>query len=149
MIENTEALFYGSEGIIQVKSKKEYEGAMEFFKNHGAVEMDKILGAIDEATDKDAACAEFAQELVEKVKETFSKRGKIKMGRQMEINLYMVYYIFPYILMAEKDYSQGLCDKLQEVWAKSFKNSDIKYATYDSILGGFQTRILGIPIGTN
>lgn len=125
--------------LSKVHSKKDYEAAMDAFKAGRF----SLLNDLVEASDYSSASRSFCQD----VSEEFKKFGKVRGGDLMNLNYFMIYYIFPSILM-EKENGQEICDTLRDTWNDFFKAS-ISYTDYETLMGGFQTRFFGIPIGKN
>ena len=125
--------------LSKVHSKKDYEAAMDNFK----AERFSLLQDLVEATDYSKASLSFCED----VKEAYKKFGKVRGGDLMNLNYFMIYYIFPAILM-NKENGQEICDTLRDTWNDFFKAS-ISYTDYETLMGGFQTRFFGIPIGKN
>ena len=81
---------------------------------------------------------------VNAVKQIFEKRGKISGKVQMDLNFFMIYYVFPAILMTQNDNAKLMADTLCETWGKSFKDSKIGYTDYDTLYESFKEKIFGI-----
>ena len=62
----------------------------------------------------------------------------------MDLNFFMIYYVFPAILMTQSDNAKMMADTLCETWGKSFKDSKIAYTDYDSLYSSFREKIFGI-----
>ena len=78
------------------------------------------------------------------LKEAFEKRGKIDGTTQIDLNFFMIYYVFPAILMTEHKNARLLADVLCEKWGMTFKNSKIGYTDYDTLYKSFREKIFGI-----
>ena len=57
---------------------------------------------------------------------------------------FMIYYVFPAVLLVERDSKDLIASSIQEAWAAKFKDSNIGYTSYDKIYGGFREKIFGI-----
>lgn len=137
MAYNIEKIFEDCGYLSSVRSKKEYEGNTSKFKND---RLEYLRGLIDSDSPR-AAAEEFCSDVFD----AFQKRGRIRGRDQMNLNYFMIYYIFPTIL-SEKENGNEICDTLKEQWNIKFKEN-ISYTDYDSLMEGFQTKIFGIPIG--
>ena len=62
----------------------------------------------------------------------------------MDLNFFMIYYVFPAILMTQNDNAKLMADTLCETWGKSFKDSKIGYTDYDTLYESFKEKIFGI-----
>ncbi|MCR5581486.1 MAG: hypothetical protein K6F66_07835 [Pseudobutyrivibrio sp.] len=134
---NVVRIFEDVDRMSKVKTKKEYESYMNVFKS----ERLDMLKDYTEAEDKKAAAEVFCQA----VEDEFKKFGKVRGGDMMNLNYFMIYFIFPAIL-SEKEDGKESCDLLRDVWNDHFKAS-VNYTDYDSLMEGFRTKIFGIPIG--
>jgi hypothetical protein len=136
---NVKELFLDASYLSKVHTKAEYEKNMEMFKNMRA----KHLEGFYEAEDLEQAAKDFCQNC----SDAFKKFGKVRGGDLMNMNYFMIYYIFPTILEKGEE-GIRICDTLRDVWNQHFK-CNIRYADYATLMEGFQTRIFGIPIGKN
>ncbi len=136
---NIEKIFEDVAYLSKVHSKKEYESHTERFKN----DRYPLFTDLVKATDVQAEAEQFCEDVFG----TFKKFGKLRGSDLMNLNYFMIYYVFPTIL-SEEENGEAICDTLRDTWNKRFKSS-INYADYESLKEGFQTRIFGIPIGKN
>ena len=60
------------------------------------------------------------------------------------MNFFMIYYVFPAILMTRSACADQVAKAVRDQWSRSFKNSDIGYTDYDSLLGAFNEKIFGL-----
>ena len=72
------------------------------------------------------------------------KKGKIDSAVQTDLNFFMIYYVFPAILLTEHDDAKLIADHLCSRWGEKFKNSKIQYTDYDSLYVSFREKIFGI-----
>ncbi len=136
---NVEKIFADVAFMSKVKTKKDYEAHMEEFKSQRY----ELLNDMIKAEDVKAAASVFCGD----VTGAFKKFGKVRGGDLMNLNYFMIYYIFPSILMNEENGTE-ICDNIRDAWNEHF-NANINYADYDSLMEGFRTKIFGIPIGKN
>ena len=134
-----EKIFEDLSHLSKVHTKKEYEAAMDMFR----ADRFSLLNDLVESGDYKVYSHLFCQD----VHEEFKKFGKVRGAQLMNLNYFMIYYIFPSILL-EKENGAEICDVLRDTWNDFFK-SNINYTDYDSLMSGFQTKIFGIPIGKN
>ncbi|MDE7021290.1 MAG: hypothetical protein K2P23_10415, partial [Lachnospiraceae bacterium] len=78
------------------------------------------------------------------VKESFSVSGKIKSRTQLDMIFFMIYYVFPAVLLEESEVSDLIAGSIRDAWGVKFKDSNIQYADYDKIYGAFREKIFGI-----
>lgn len=72
------------------------------------------------------------------------EKGKIDSAVQTDLNFFMIYYVFPAILLTEHDDAKLIADHLCSRWGEKFKNSKIQYTDYDSLYVSFREKIFGI-----
>lgn len=148
MLENIAEIFDETYVVFEKPKRKRYEARMaEFQEKHGHY-VDEMLGCIREAEDKKATAAELAEGITQAVFEDKSTKGffgkrSIKGEVQTKLNLFMIYYVFPAILLTEDENAGILCDALKESWGSSFKNSKIDYADYNTMCENFNDKLLG------
>ena len=73
-----------------------------------------------------------------------TKKGKIDSRTQVDLNFFMIYYVFPTILGTEHEYAKLIADSICSAWGKRFKESQIQYTDYDTLYGSFREKIFGI-----
>ena len=143
MLNQVETMFDDMEKMIKKLKKKQYEENMEnFMTAYEAyfLEMETYMSENDPQT----AAKEISQVFVDAVKERYEVKGKIKGYVQADLNLFMIYYVFPTILKREHEHAKLLADTLCETWGSSFKDSKIGYTDYDSLYKSFREKIFGI-----
>ena len=143
MLNQVETMFDDMEKMIKKLKKKQYEENMEnFVTAYEAyfLEMETYMSENDPQT----AAKEISQVFVDAVKERYEVKGKIKGYVQADLNLFMIYYVFPTILKRDHEHAKLLADTLCETWGSSFKDSKIGYTDYDSLYKSFREKIFGI-----
>ncbi|MEE0106948.1 MAG: hypothetical protein UEY91_09180 [Lachnospiraceae bacterium] len=143
MLNQVETMFDDMEKMIKKLKKKQYEENMEnFMTAYEAyfLEMETYMSENDPQT----AAKEISQVFVDAVKERYEVKGKIKGYVQADLNLFMIYYVFPTILKRDHEHAKLLADTLCETWGSSFKDSKIGYTDYDSLYKSFREKIFGI-----
>ena len=60
------------------------------------------------------------------------------------MNFFMIYYVFPAILMTRSACADQVAQAVRDGWSQRFKNSNIGYTDYESLLGSFNEKIFGI-----
>ena len=143
MLNQVETMFDDMEKMIKKLKKKQYEENMEnFMAAYEAyfLEMETYMSENDSQT----AAKEISQVFVDAVKERYEVKGKIKGYVQADLNLFMIYYVFPTILKRDHEHAKLLADTLCETWGSSFKDSKIGYTDYDSLYKSFREKIFGI-----
>ena len=134
---NISKIFESYEPFSRITTKKEYEDRMNAF----LAERYACLKELTEATDTVAVSNAFCDGVHEK----FKKFGKVRTGTLMDLNCFLIYYIFPAILKNEGERASVICDTLRNTWNSRFK-CDINYTDYDSLMSGFKKKLLGIAV---
>ena len=145
MLKGIENIFEKRDIMLKHLKKKNFEENTEFFKNQYGHLFDEMFEYVGEAEDKDKASNEIANVFIKAVANKFSgKNGKISGRDQVDLNFFMIYYVFPTILSYESDDNKLLADAICDKWGSSFKDSKIQYTDYDSLYGSFRHKIFGI-----
>ena len=144
MLEQVAGIFDDMKPMLKKLKKKSYEQKMKEFKQQYGICIDDMLVYLEKSEDKEEAAKKISLEFCEKVKERVSVNGKIRGVIQMDMNMIMIYYVFPSILSSYRDHTKLLADKLCETWGSVFKDSKIGYADYDTIYNSFNEKIFGI-----
>ena len=143
MLQQVESVFEDMAPMLKGLKKKNYAANMKAFReknNEFFFEMVEQLNF----ENKEAVARHLSNSFVNAVKQIFEKRGKIKGRLQMDLNFFMIYYVFPSILMTQNDNAKLMADTLCETWGKSFKDSKIGYTDYDTLYESFKEKIFGI-----
>ncbi len=144
MLNQVETMFDGMTGMMKKLKKASYEKNMSAFREkygHFFIEMTQY---VEEKDDKEAAAKEIAVVYTDAVKNKFSVKGRIKPYVQADLNIFMIYYVFPAILMTESGYKDLVARSICDEWGAKFKDSKIGYVDYDKIYNGFREKIFGI-----
>lgn len=144
MLQGIETIFEDKDAMLKHLKKKSFEKNTEEFRakyGHFFVEMAEYTA---QAEDKEQAAAEIGACIVDAVKRTFSnKRGKIDGRTQIDLNFFMIYYVFTNILRSGED-GTIIADGVRDAWSQSFKDGEIQYTDYDSLYHSFREKIFGI-----
>lgn len=142
------SLLFDDKNIMMGKlNKKSYETFMNKFREKNANILEDIFSEIDSAADGDAAIDEAGKAFAEEIFNSFSKRGKIRGGVLAELELFMIHYVFPAILLMDNPNATRVCDAIRDSWNARFKRN-INYTDYETIYSGFVTKLFGVPIGS-
>ena len=144
MLENIAVIYEKRNEMMRKLKKKPYEANMAAFREEHGHYFDEMLEAVNAESDKDAAAREVARVLCDEVTKAYGKNGKIKGRVQADLNFFMIYYVFPAILLTDNESAEALCEGIKEVWGDSFKDSKIGYTTYQKLYDGFNEKILGL-----
>ncbi|MDE7178021.1 MAG: hypothetical protein K2O59_09410 [Lachnospiraceae bacterium] len=114
-------------------------------KDQGQIEDQDRVKDKDQVEKRTEAAAQVAKAFADAVEARFAKRGKISGRSQMDINLFMIYFVFPAILLTESDCAVSLADAIRDEWRGRFRDSaQLDYATYEEISGTFKEKFLGL-----
>ena len=147
MLEQAGVMFDNMEAMMYRFKKKSYKERMEQFREKNEAILSEMTGFVEQAEEqeRDEAAAQAAKALANAVEARFAKRGKISGRSQMDINLFMIYFVFPAILLTQSEYAGRLADAIRDEWRVHFKNSaQLSYTTYEEISGTFQEKFLGL-----
>lgn len=146
MLNNIETLFDNQQEMMKHLKKKSYEKNMKEFLEKNQHYFQEMTEYLDVASDKEKAAEEIGIRLVDAVEERFSKgkKGKIVSYVQADLNMFMIYYVFPAILKTEHADKKLIADGICNAWRARFKGGQIGYTDYDSIYSSFREKIFGI-----
>lgn len=163
MLEQAGSMFDDMEGMLNRIRKKVYGERMDFFRKKNALLLAEMTGFVEQAANRDQvnvedqvqdkaqvekrneAAAQVAKAFADAVEARFAKQGKISGRSQMDINLLMIYFVFPAILLTESDCAVSLADAIRDVWRGRFRDSaQLDYATYEEISSTFKEKFLGL-----
>ena len=66
------------------------------------------------------------------------------LGMIIKQNFFMIYYVFPAILLSDDECAPCLCDGIRDSWNARFANTNINYTTYNKLYSSFRNKIFGI-----
>lgn len=146
MLDHVEKIFADMKPMMKKLKKASYKVNMEaFIENHGHY-FREMTEYMENASDKETAAKELEVDFTDKVYDAYvsPKKGKIDSAVQTDLNFFMIYYVFPAILLTEHDDAKLIADHLCSRWGEKFKNSKIQYTDYDSLYVSFREKIFGI-----
>ena len=143
MLQQVEAVFEDMAPMLKGLKKKTYEANMKAFREKNNEFFFSMMDQL-KIGNKEAIAQHLSNSFIAAVKQIFEKRGKIKGNQQMDLNFFMIYYVFPAILMTQSDDAKLMADTLCETWGNSFKDSKIGYTEYDKLYESFKEKIFGI-----
>ena len=143
MLQQVETIFENMAPMLKGLKKKNYEANMKAFREKNN---DFFFSMMDQLKvgNKEVIAKHLSNSFVAAVKQIFEKKGKIKGSLQMDLNFFMIYYVFPAILMTQSDDAKLMADTLCETWGNSFKDSKIGYTDYDKLYESFKEKIFGL-----
>ena len=147
MLEQAGTMFDNMEAMMDRMKKKAYKERMQQFREKNEAVLAEMTGYVEQAEEqrRDEAAAQAAKLLADAVEVRFAKRGKISGRNQMDINLFMIYFVFPAILLTQSEYAGLLADAVRDEWRGRFRESaQLNYTTYEEIYSTFQEKFLGL-----
>lgn len=143
MLERAEEIFDDMPEMLKNLKKASYEKNMNEFRrkyDHYILEM---LSNIEQSFSPADRTKEAAVSFVNAVETRFAEKKKINPRIKADITLFMVYYVFPAILLNENEHSVLLVQSLCEEFNSRFQAS-LRYTDYNSLYNSFQEKIFGI-----
>ena len=146
MLDNIVSIFENKKELMSHLKKKSYEKNMKAFRNAYNKYFFEMTDYVGIAEDKETAAKEIAKIFVDETEKNFAKglRKRIPGYVQSDLNLFMIYYVFPAILMTLHDDSKLIADTLCNEWKARFKDGQIGYTDYETLSGAFKEKIFGI-----
>lgn len=145
MLEQAGMMFDNMEAMLYRIKKKVYQERMEQFREKNQETLAEMTDLVEQAADREATAAQVAETFAGVVEQRFAKRGKISGRSQMDINLMMIYYVFPAILLTQSECAVLLADAIRDEWRRRFRDSaQLQYAGFDELCSNFQEKFLGI-----
>ncbi len=145
MLEQAGSMFDNMEAMMYRIKKKVYKERMAAFQEKNGALLKEMTGFVEQAQDRPAAAKQVAEGLADAVEARFAKRGRINGRSQTDINMFMIYYVFPAILMTQSECAVSLADAIRDEWRVRFRDSaQLNYTTFEEISSTFQEKILGL-----
>lgn len=144
MLDHIELIFTDLELMLKKLKKLSYEENMKRFRKEQGHFIDEMIGYVKSSSDTEAAAKEIGKVFSDGVFDAFSVNGRIKGRKQADLNFFMIYYVFPAILLTDEDCSAVICDSLRDEWNARFDDTNINYTTYDRLYSTFRNKIFGI-----
>ncbi len=144
MLEHVEIMFDDMLNMMKKLKKASYEKNMIQFRennNHFLFEMTEF---VEKEENHNEAANYISRIFVNSIKEAFSKKGKMGSRKQVDLNFFMIYYVFPALLLTESEYASLIADSICKLWGATFKDSNISYTNYDKLYNSFREKIFGL-----
>ena len=144
MLEHVESMFDGMTDMMKKLKKVSYEKNMKAFRERNAHFFLEMTSYVERAENHDVAASETAEAFVSGVRKAFSANGRMKSRMQADLNFFMIYYVFPALLLTGCEYEDLLAKSICGLWGSTFKDSKIGYTDYNRLYEGFREKIFGI-----
>ncbi len=153
MLENVASIFDGHTDMIMFKvgKKAAYKQQMQEFRDRCGHFFTEMTEYVEGKEEKETAAQEVADTFVEAVRVRFAGKGPFLKGRisgrkKLDLNFFLVYYVFPAILLTKHPDAELIVQKIKDTWNREM-GEQITYTDYETIRGAFQEKIFGlIPI---
>lgn len=143
MLEHVEAMFDNRKDMMKGLKKKSYEARMKTFREENGRFFREMIQYVEESG-RESAAQEIADAFIAAVNRKFCVKGKIRSGTQADLNFFMIFFVFPALLLEENENCVLIADHIRDAWRAAFQDSEIDYADYDKIHGSFHEKIFGI-----
>lgn len=146
MLDHVEIVFNNMKPMMKKLKKASYKQNMDGFVEDYGHYFREMTELTENAENKDQVAKEIAKVFVESVERKFAspKNGRIGGPLQLDLNFFMIYYVFPAILMTEHKDAVLIADHLRDEWGNRFRDSKIQYTDYDTLYGAFREKIFGL-----
>lgn len=145
MLEQAGAMFDDMEEMLTRIKKRVYRERMEIFREKNADILKEMTDFVEQAEDKKEAAAQTAAAFADVVETRFAKKRKISTRSQTEINLFMIYFVFPSILLTKSECAGMIADAIRDEWRGRFRDSEkLDYTTYEVLYESFKEKFFGI-----
>lgn len=135
MDKHVKEIFADYDYLLKNFKKKQYIKNMQLFRD----KWDSILSDTVMQNDHQTVCEEFVKQVIS-IYSRFGKLGKLK---KIDLGLFMVYFIFPSILLTQKEGAVDMADCLLNTW-NSMMETNIEYMQYEEIVNNFNDKMFGI-----
>ena len=139
-----EDIFSGYKRMITDLKKPSYELNMKDFRREQGQFVEDMLRSVKDSSDQDEICAQLGKDFADGAHEYFSRGGRIRGRLQADINLFMIYYVFPAILLTGDEAADRLCTGMKDAWNGRFSDTNISYTTYEKLYDSFNEKIFGM-----
>ena len=144
MPEHMETVFDQMPELMKSLKRPKYEANMDlFWTNHRPV-FDGMAAFVGDAEDQAGAARNIAERFVDSVAEKFSVRGELRGRTEADLTFFMIYYVFPAILMTGHFAARDTADAIRDEWSARIAKRQINYTDYESLRKTFREKIWGI-----
>ena len=141
----TGQMFDNKNKMLKRLKKQTYETNFAQFQKAYAKQFEEMTAYAEQAADKQAAAMEIGTWFTDGAfKKYGSGKKKIPSYVQADLNLFMIYYVFPALLKTGHPDAEQIADGICKAWAERFRGNNIGYTDYDTLYQSFHDKILGI-----
>ena len=144
MPEHMETVFDQMPELMKSLKKPKYEANMDrFWTNHRPM-FDDMVACVGDTEDQEKVAQRVAERFVDSVIEKYSVRGKLRGRIEADLTFFMIYYVFPAILMTGHFSARDTADTIRDEWSSRIAKRQINYTDYESLQKTFREKIWGI-----
>lgn len=143
MLENVSVVFAEKDMYLKKMRRVTYENNMENFEKNYAEFFEEVFAKVASATDKQAVAEEIGESFASQMRSAFVTKKRIPTQLAMDLNLMMIYYVFPSFLRTNNPDATVVADAFKKKWNEVFECS-IDYADYATIREGFSNKLFGL-----
>ncbi|MBQ0028029.1 MAG: hypothetical protein KBS96_05445 [Lachnospiraceae bacterium] len=143
MLDNVSVMFEDKGFYLKKMRRPLYEKNMEVFGTNYKKYFDEIIDTVAAAEDKRQMAIMLGDCFAYKMREAYVNKKKIPPQLAMDLNLMMIYYVFPGILLTKDVNAELIADAFKEKWNEIMECS-IDYADYQTIRDGFSNKLFGL-----
>lgn len=144
MLETIDVMFDNMSEMMKKLKKDTYEKNMSDFQNAQGHFFEEMITLVENSENKAVTVKEIADVYVEAIARKYAVKGKFKPRMEADLNLFMIYYVFPAILLTESKYAVVLSDGIRDAWRIRTNNNRFQYTDYYKIYDSFREKIFGI-----
>lgn len=134
---------YEKKLVFSSGKRAAYDKFLTEFREENVHFLREMTGLVEKSDEKERTADEIAKTLVDAVRTKYQKWGRISGRRKADLSFYMIYYVFPSILLTEHPDAAMLCDHIRDTWNAELKER-VTYTTYEEIRSSFHEKILGL-----
>ncbi len=140
-------IFEDMELLIKNPNKVTYDLYFQKFCEKNNSFFNLMLSDIENSTNKEEASSDVSNRFIEAIRSVYgNKKGVIKGYHLVDINMFMIQYVFPAILKLDSEYNSLLVENICENWSSTFKGSKLQHTTYETIFNGLKNKFMGITL---
>lgn len=144
MLERVESMFDNMLSMMKKLKKASYEKNMKEFRANYGHYFEEMTNCVEQREDKESAAKEVGESFVKAIDDAYAVKGKFKSHTEANLNLFLIYYVFPAILLTENPYAETVANGIRDAWRIKTKNDKFQYADYNKIYSSFREKIFGI-----
>ena len=142
MNEMINEMFKNYKVMITNLKKKSYEQRFQSFYDNYSETLKEMMTCKNE--DKEASFQKTAENFCNAVTDAYGRNGKISQKEQIDLSLFMIYFVLSSIIKIGDADSVLFADTLRNQWRVISGNEAFDYSDYEEIYSNFNDKIFGI-----